>query len=255
MKEYSTFLENRSVALVGPAEYLVNSSYGEEIDNHDVVVRVNRGIELMDDYERDIGKRSDILYSCLIEKPANAGKLDGGILKEKYGVKFVCAPPESTFEGISFKTKFHSLVKSDTVRDISAHMPIRIVEHDFHTALAQRVSCRPNTGFLAIYDILRFKPSRLSIYGFSFYLDGFIPGCKKGIIKEQNKDEKQFADQCFTSKRHIQKNMWQFAKQTLLDNGTIRPDPVLRKILNLNKLDRELFAELKNDESFYTYKA
>ena len=38
------FLKNKSVALVGPAKYLSCSNYGVEIDSHDVVVRINRGI-------------------------------------------------------------------------------------------------------------------------------------------------------------------------------------------------------------------
>ena len=238
---YKELIKNKSVALVGPAQYLVGSEYGKEIDNHDVVVRINRGIELIDKHEKDIGKKADVLYSCLIEKPANAGKVNGKILKEKYGVKYLCAPPESTYEGVAHETKYHHLVNMKTVDDVLKQIPIRIVEHRFHTILAQKVDCRPNTGFLAIYDLLKHEPKKLSIYGFSFYLDGFIPGCKEGIVQEQDKNEKQFADQCFTSKRHVQKNMWLFAKQTLLGKKNIYLDPVLTKILNLERLDRDLF--------------
>jgi len=240
---FTNFINNKKVALIGPAAYMVGSEYGKEIDNHDVVVRINRGIELIDKHAKDIGKKADVLYSCLIEKPANAGKVNGKALKEKYGVKFLCAPPESTFEGFAPETKFHHLVNMKTVDEISKLIPIRIVEHKLHTILAQKVECRPNTGFLAIYDLLKHKPEKLSIYGFSFYLDGFIPGCKEGIIQEQNKNEEQFAHQCFTSKRHVQKNMWLFAKQTLLNKENIYLDPTLNKILSLEALDKELFKK------------
>jgi len=252
MSEFLSLINDKTVALVGPAEYLMGSDFGQEIDAHDIVVRVNRGIEMVDVYEKDVGKKSDILYSCLIEKPANAGKLDASLLKDKFGVKMVCAPPESTYEGVAHRTKFHHLVDPKTVKEISKLMPVRIVEHDFHTILARKVRCRPNTGFLAVYDLLRHKPKKLSIYGFSFYLDGFMAGCKKGIVQEQNKDEKQFAEQCFNSKRHVQKNMWLLAKQTLLNNETVCPDPVLNKILKMDKLDKLQFAEMRRDEDFYT---
>jgi len=253
--DFKELIQNKKVALVGPAQYLVGSGYGKEIDEHDIVVRINRGIELVFDHTEDIGRKADILYSCLIEKPANAGKLDGQILKEKYGVKCLVTPPESTFGGISHSTGFHHLVDMKTVKDISNHMSIRIVEHTFHTYLAKKISCRPNTGFLAIYDLLMQRPEKLSIYGFSFYLDGFIPGCKEGIIQEQNKNERQFAEQCFTSKRHVQENMWSFAKETILNNNRVSLDPVLHKILNLESLDRTLFAKVREDEGFYSYKA
>jgi len=251
--QFKELIQNKKVAIVGPANYLVGSGYGKEIDEHDVVVRINRGIELVFEYAEDIGRKADILYSCLIEKPANAGKLDGKTLKERYGVEYLVAPPQSSFDGVSHSTSFHHLVSKKTVEDISNYMPIRIVEHDFHTYLAKKVNCRPNTGFLAIYDLLMQEPENLSIYGFSFYLDGFIPGCKEGIVQEQNKNEEQFAEQCFTSKRHIQENMWSFAKQTILNNKKTKLDPVLHKILNLEKLDKNLFAEIRKDEDFYSH--
>ena len=216
---FRKLIEGKTVAIVGPAEYLMGSGYGNKIDEHDIVVRVNRGIELIDTYDSDIGRKCDILYSCLIEKSANAGKIDASLLKNKYGITMVCTPPESTYDGISLKTKFHNLVRPETVSNISKLMPVRIVEHDFHTILAKKINCRPNTGFLAIYDLLRHKPKKLSIYGFSFYLDGFMKGCKNGIVSEQNKDENQFAEQCFKSKRHVQENMFLVAKQTLLNAG------------------------------------
>ena len=109
--------------------------------------------------------------------------------------------------------------------------------------MAKKVQCRPNTGFLAIYDLLNFNPSTLSIYGFSFYLDGFIPGCKSGVEKEKNVTEDEFATMAFNSKRHVQKNMWQYAKDTLRNNPSVKLDSVLEVILNLEKLDKKLFSD------------
>ena len=75
------------VALVGPAMYLQGSKYGRDIDSYDIVARINRGVELVDFFGEDIGKKTDIVYSCLIEKPANAGKIEVDSLVEKYGVR------------------------------------------------------------------------------------------------------------------------------------------------------------------------
>ena len=90
--DFLDFVKGKSVALVGPAMYLQGSKYGRDIDSYDIVARINRGVELVDFFGEDIGKKTDIVYSCLIEKPANAGKIEVDSLVEKYGVKFICTP-------------------------------------------------------------------------------------------------------------------------------------------------------------------
>ena len=148
-------------------------------------------------------------------------------------------------KGIAHRQVFHELVDPEKVAEIASLMPIRIIEHNFHTNLAKILECKPNTGFLAIYHLLGQGPKKLSIYGFSFYLDGFLPGQKAGIEKEKNCTEQEFADMAFNSKRHVQKNMWKYAKQTLLNNEKVSLDPVLEKILNLQDFNRESFEKIK----------
>ena len=240
--EFKKLISGKRVAIVGPAKYMMSSNLGEEIDKNDIVVRINRSIETTKIYPKDVGTKCDVLYTCLIETAQNAGKLAPPELKDHYGVQYVVAPPESQYNGISHQTKLHYMAKKETVDEIKSLLPFRIVSHIFHTELAKNVQCRPNTGYMAIYDLLRFKPELLSIYGFSFYLDGFIPGCKSGIEKEKNVTEDEFANMAFSSKRHIQKNMWSFAKKTLLNEEKIYLDPVFEKILNLEALDRDLFT-------------
>ena len=223
-----------------------NSGLGKEIESYDIVARINRSIETTSRYPDDVGKRTDILYSCLIETSMQAGKLDPDNLADDHGVQLICCPPRSEYDGISHATQFHSMINLNSVNDISQRIPIRIVDHIFHTELALKVSCRPNTGFMAIYDLLRSEAKSLSIYGFSFYLDGFIPGCKSGIENEKGCTEEEFADMAFNSKRHIQKNMWNYAKKSLLTHPKVTVDDTLDKILNLNSLDRGLFLEVIN---------
>jgi len=245
---FDELIHNKTVALVGPAAYMVGSGYGNEIDSHDVVVRLNRGIECVEEHSEDVGFLTDVLYSCLIEKPANAGKVDPEYLFD-CGVQYVVTPPNSDFQGVARVTDFHELVNLKMVDKILENIPMRIIDHMFHTKLAKDVSCKPNTGFLAIYDLLRFNPSRLSVYGFSFYLDGFISGIKSGVEEEQNLTEEQFANQCFNSKRHVQKNMWEYAKKTLIDTPVVSLDPVLSFILNMETFDKGEFLKYENIHS------
>ena len=96
---------------------------------------------------------------------------------------------------------------------------------------------------MSIYDLLSFNPKSLSIYGFSFYLDGFIPGQKLGVEKEKNCSEQEFANLAFNSKRHVQKNMWQYAKDTLLNNSKIKLDDTLKTILSLEEFSKQKFEK------------
>lgn len=242
-KTIDSFIKGKRIALVGPASYMEGSNYGKEIDSHDIVVRINRGIESIEAYQKDIGRRTDVFYSCLIERAQQTGVLDPEELKNKYNIKYVVAPPDSNMKGLSSKTVFHSLVDKNKVKKINKLIPVSIVSHEFHTKLAKNVDCKPNTGFMAIYDLLRMNPEQLSIYGFSFYLDGFITGQKSGVENEKKCTEQEFADMAFNSKRHVQKNMWEYAKKTLVKNENVKLDKFLTKILNLDCFDRASFKE------------
>ena len=236
MNVYEEYIRGRTIAIVGPAKYMEGSGKGDEIDSHDIVVRINRGIETSKQIPLDVGTRTDILWSCLIEKPGNAGNIDIEVLK-KEGVKFICCPPASSFQGISKETRFHDLVDEKKILEISRTIPVRICDAKFHTELAMKISSRPNTGFLSIYDFLRFEIGKLSIYGFSFYLDGFVSGVKEGIMEEQSITEEQYREKCFSSKRHNQENMWNHAKKTLPTNDVVCLDNVLSGILHMKSFD------------------
>lgn len=242
-EEFDKMIRGKSVAIVGPAKYMMNSGLGKEIDRNDVVIRINRSVETTRQYPKDVGTKCDILYSCLIETPQNAGSISPKELKDEYQIKFIVAPPESTYDGTSSKTKLHYMVDQKKAKEISKLIALRIVPHKFHTSLAKKVQSRPNTGYLAIYDLLQFNPQFLSIYGFSFYLDGFIPGCKSGIEDTKKVTEEEFANMCFSSKRHVQKTMWAHAKNTLVDDPRVKLDNTLEKILNLEDFSKKLFQE------------
>ena len=63
---------------------------------------------------------------------------------------------------------------------MSKKIPCRIIESEFFTNVAKQVNCRPTTGYVAIYDILRYNPASLTIHGFDFFYSGWFPEYKKG---------------------------------------------------------------------------
>ena len=104
---------------------------------------------------------------------------------------------------------------------------------EFYNKISSQVKCRPNTGYIAIFDLLNYDVKELYITGFTFYLDKFMPGYKDQVDKEE------FNNKCFTSQRHNQKNLWEFLKKSYAENSKLKVDPYLHKILGL--------TELKND--------
>lgn len=243
---YQDCIAGKSVAIVGPAAYMEGSGLGPEIDSHDIVVRINRSIETIDEFEKDVGRRCDILYSCLIETPMQAGTIDPVYLKNRFDIKYICAPPASSMAGIAPHFRFHDMVDLKKLAEIREHIPVRLIDNVFHTNLANFVNCRPNTGFLAIYDLMILKPAKLSVYGFSFYLDGFIKNCKSGIEEVAGVSEIEFANRAFNSKRHVQINMWEFAKKTLLPVPEVVLDDVLGSILKMETFSKEEFERISH---------
>lgn len=56
-------LKNKRVAVVGNAQSIMNYNFGEEIDSHDFVIRINRAMNHFDvneKYDAHVGKRTDM---------------------------------------------------------------------------------------------------------------------------------------------------------------------------------------------------
>ncbi len=52
----------------------------------------------------------------------------------------------------------------------------------------------------------------------------------------------EFINRAYTSKRHVQKNLFEFLKKNAKEDNRIKTDPILTKILTLDNL-------IKNDET------
>ena len=232
---YETYLKGKTVALVGPANYLTHLELGKIIESHDIVVRINRGMEVIDSYPKSLGKRTDILYNCLIDSPDNGGKIDVDFYKSK-GVEWVSTIPGSKANGECKSNDLHPMVRKSNVKLIKDNFNFHVMDYEWYSQINKNVSCRANTGFSAIFDLLDHSICTLFVCGFSFYLDNFIDGYKKGC----ERDEEEFAKQCFVSKRHNQKNQWAYLKCVSRLNDRINFDPVLEKILQMEELSRDV---------------
>ena len=237
MSKYSNFIEGKNVAIVGPANYLLDLSIGDYIDSFDIVLRINRGLELIPAYSQKLGTRTDILYHCLLESPDNGGPIDINFYK-KNNLKWFCTMPKTGYDGKVYPYRFPKNTKYLSLLKVLYNFNFHKVGSDILKEIQKEIKCKPNTGLISIIDILSFKPKKLFITGFSFYLDSFIEGYKAGC----SRSEEIFSEQCFLSVRHNQFNQWNYLKRVYKENkNIILTDNILDKILQMETLDRDKF--------------
>ena len=63
--KYKNYLKGKKVVLVGPAWHTKHTNQEELIESYDVVVRMNNGFIISEKKQKDIGRRTDILYCTL----------------------------------------------------------------------------------------------------------------------------------------------------------------------------------------------
>jgi len=201
-------IANKNVAIVGPSPWLNGKSLGKEIDSHDIIVRINLGIELGMNYKEDFGSRTDVLF--INQKIRRDFK--GNIPKEWYdkcGLKYLFILYQNLEKNVykMYKQKLlgkdiecpvckKSIKQTDYIDVIDAKTPdnqivqtlvhskcyygnvytnlpipaIAITVNEFDDALS--VSSNNMTfllGLRAILHMFKYKPKKLSIYGFDFY--------------------------------------------------------------------------------------
>jgi hypothetical protein len=257
---FTSLIENKCVCLVGPADFLEkidNKDNLKKINGSDVVIKINRGLDLSEKYPHLIGKRTDILYNTLLENCVNGGILDIEKIKQSR-IKHIRTIPKSDMKGNAYPnsnniSKLSTLQKLEMLHSLGT--PTTVMKHDFFTQVSRKVDCRPTTGFAAVYDILAARPKSLYITGFSFFLGGPLKGYwggsePGGIEEEWGHSEEVHAERVFNSTRHVHKNMWSVFKQEILPAKVVSMDPIMEKIFLLEKYDRNEYNKIIEDYSW-----
>lgn len=248
-------IQNKTVALVGSAKYLKNFKFGNEIDSHDVVVRINKGIDIIGpDMKEIVGKKTNVLYHHLLEDPeGSCGPKFGFINPEKWkkaGVENVFCLPSSNMNGLATGNQLSNLVNIQNVEKLNKALSLQMIDYNFYNFLSRQIKCKPNTGIVAIFHMFSMNPKKISLYGFSFLLDGWIEEYRKGIENlkenyEKNLSISQIEENALNSKRHIQKNQWEFIKSLYIQNkDLIFPDAHMKKILEMKSFNQKEYFSL-----------
>lgn len=215
---YADYLRGKRVVIVGPAPTLLGSNQGNLIDSFDVVVRIKKVLSKIENLRKDIGSRTDVLYSWFDPDPGNGGQINFQDLKNG-NVAFVCCPypEEAPFSRDNIKRFLNAN---------SGRFHFHAVEKPFYDLVETRIQCRPNSGILAILDLLKHEISELYITGFTFF--------KGGYIKEYcSRTEKEAFQIMAMAKTHQQPPQMLLLKEHILKDNRTKIDGPLAKILGL----------------------
>jgi hypothetical protein len=222
-KSYCEFLKNKTVVLVGPAYHTKGTLQADVINSYDVVVRMNLSFRkfISAKLKRDIGNRMDVLYSAL--SPYYFHKKlftpESFLDMKKRKIKWiVCTHVRPT---LSLLKKVNS----------KSNIPVTIIQDKHYadirskTKTERKISFKPSTGILTIYDILQYDIKKLYITGVSFYDTKLIN--KRRIYHSGYRD-----DLIYKSKyNHNTPKEIKLMKKWYKDDERIYCDDVLKEIL------------------------
>lgn len=140
------WFDGKSVAIIGNAQSLFSKSYGKEIDSHDVVLRINRGIEVCFDDKAlsSHGKKLDVwafnLYRTL-EYFDNTARAN---IKQPYKrLQMNYTPLLGSIDS--------SITQEAQNEIVGLFSPKKVT-----------------TGFRILHYMTKFKPSVVDVYGFDW---------------------------------------------------------------------------------------
>jgi len=246
-KKIELYIRGKSVCIVGPAPYLEKHKRGNIIDKYDIIVRLNKGIN-MEKQPEIFGSRTDILYHSVNQSNDNGGKLNPIILDKTkiiFAFPYLDNKTKSSFTNgtyMDYNTIHNDILKNSCCVDKSEYIE-----------LEKYIGCRPTTGLSCIIDILKMKPYSVYITGFTLFKDGHTNHYRK----EANiKSNQQLINNFITGKsKHNLYLMYCFMKNNLFKDN-IKLDKELIDILNfdINEYKQTKLLEDKDDEYiFYNY--
>jgi hypothetical protein len=233
-ESYEAYLKNKRVVLVGPAPSIIDSKLGKNIDSFDVVVRLNKALPLKNHLIADIGSRTDILYNCMNPSEECGGKINYDVL-QKAGIKYLIGayPPLEQMDNTKLRLRkdLHDFYRNS--RGKLHDIKFGYFDHiNYFTKLWNKMKL-PNTGIMAILDLLQYDIKELHITGITFFKGGYYH-------EYRPYNEKQVLNKM----KHI--NLLKYMTERLITSQRCTFDEPLQKILD-EELARINSSDVKGD--------
>lgn len=213
----------KRVVVIGGADSAFKEKVGTFIDGFDVVVRVNKGVEVVDQFSEFIGKRTDVLFHCFFEDEAEGGSPITPALWEKHNVKQLLMSHNSVCSNYAYRNFYNFLFKTKGKVGFSQ------ISGQQHQANFEALhGAAPTTGFIAIKTILDSLPKELYITGITFFKTAHQQEYRKGTVED-------YKTMFNKSSSHNPEFEYQYVKEQYLKfPNCVKPDPILSDIFNNN---------------------
>lgn len=213
------WFKDKRVAIVGGADSVLNSPLGNYIDSFDVVVRINKGVEIIGPQKEFVGSKTDFLFHAFYVRENCSGSSPitvelwnkNKVGKVIFAFNYKCSD-YALFNLLYFlkitkgKYSFTQLTKKLHYKNVKAILP----PHG------------PTTGFIAINTIFNCQPKEIYITGFTFFKTPTNPVYRNISIETINK---------VMSEAHSAEQEYMYVKKLYEDNKKmIKVDDVLYKI-------------------------
>ncbi len=221
--QYNELLKDKKVIVVGPSPSLEGSGKGKEIDGYDIVVRVNKGFPIEEGFESDLGSRTDIHYHCLHTSPECCGNIFYEEMKNK-NVLVSCPYPK-------YVRPFYSDVTSFEKENKKWNLSFHCADTDYYIGVAKMLGTRPNSGTMAIMDLLCYDLKELHITGFTWFRDGW----RKSYKKLSDDKFKKVSDEVKSefNGNHKQKPQEDLVREIYLNDNRVSIDNIMKEILKV----------------------
>jgi hypothetical protein len=216
-KLFLEYIHGKCIALVGPAQSILNTQKGHIIDKFDLVVRLNKSIPLPSSLKADIGGKTDILYNSLNTSDFPGENNLNPKLYKKYGIKFVCS-------SYPFNHNiFHDDI-SNYVYKYKFELPLKVMNDLKFRNFEKMLGTRPYTGTCAIMDLLSYPIKFLYITGLDFYQTKY-----------------------YSEYRHISKEGLKYSKNNIIHQAK----PQMDYLKNISLLDNRIILDDFLDKLLY----
>ena len=215
-ENFLKYLKGKNVCLVGPAPSIKQlGDQSDLIDSYDVVVRINKALPIPESIVHCSGTKTDVLYNCLNDDPESGGYLHIPYLENEIDW-LVCPYPNKSPFFIDIK-KFISM---NNERVNFCHFDL-----EYYNKLELEMGTRPNSGVLAILDLLSADIKSLHITGITFFRGGYIS-------EYRDYSEKQVLKRMRNHGNHKQEPQLKYIKNILKNSNITTYDRFLEEIIN-----------------------
>lgn len=158
----------KRIAIIGPADSALTQKNGDFIDGFDIIIRLNKSLEIIEEHTQFIGTKTTFLAHCMDESDfTGCGKIDTKTWKHHGVQKIFYLLNEKRFD-----SNFDNFFLKKEVR-----LPVCQIDKKDYLSIKKYLNGKiPTTGFAALFLLLNSNCSQLYITGFTFFKTSYQEG-------------------------------------------------------------------------------